>query len=106
MLTDRRLPYSQTLPVEMLKGGKPQCMHQYSRVLGVTRIPMPQCDTFSQVNEHANHVIIIVRDQIYPLDVYHVVEGKRERVNVEELERLVRFRLLHGIASNTESNFG
>lgn len=64
-------------------------MHQYTRVLGVTRIPLPHCDTFSQVNEHANHVIIIVRDQIYPLDVYHVVGGERKRVTLEELERLV-----------------
>ncbi|KAG2182043.1 hypothetical protein INT43_006969 [Umbelopsis isabellina] len=81
------LPYSQTLPVEMLKGGKPLCMHQYTRVLGVTRIPLPHCDTFSQVNENANHVIIIVRDQIYPLDVFHVVAGERKRVSLEELER-------------------
>lgn len=71
----------------MLRGGKAQCMHQYTRIFGVTRIPQPQCDTFSNVNESATHVLILVRNQMYPLHVYKQKNGQRVRTSKEEIER-------------------
>ena len=71
----------------MVRGGKPQCMHQYTRIFGVTRIPLPKCDTFANINESATHIIIIVRNQIYPLYVYKVEQGLRTRISREEIER-------------------
>ncbi|KAI9277721.1 acyltransferase ChoActase/COT/CPT [Umbelopsis sp. AD052] len=77
---------SQKLPIDMLRGGKAQCMHQYTRIFGVTRIPQPKCDTFSNVNESATHIIILVRNQMYPLHVYKQRNGQRVRASKEEIE--------------------
>ncbi|KAI8976252.1 acyltransferase ChoActase/COT/CPT [Pilobolus umbonatus] len=59
------------LPIDMMKGGKAQCMWQYSRIFGVTRVPLYDCDTLVQSNSH--HISVIVRDQIYIVNVYKEV---------------------------------
>ncbi|KAL0083601.1 acyltransferase ChoActase/COT/CPT [Phycomyces blakesleeanus] len=61
----------QELPVEMMKGNKAQCMWQYSRIFGVTRVPLPHCDSVLQGDaSKLRHIIVVVRDQLFNLEVY------------------------------------
>ncbi|KAI7865414.1 acyltransferase ChoActase/COT/CPT [Spinellus fusiger] len=58
-----------TLPIEMLRGNQVQCMHQYRRIFGVTRIPMPHCDSILQHDPSKySHITVLVRDQVFILD--------------------------------------
>ncbi|KAI7867549.1 acyltransferase ChoActase/COT/CPT [Spinellus fusiger] len=60
---------SGTLPIEMLRGNQAQCMHQYRRIFGVTRIPMPHCDSVLQHDPSKySHITVLVRDQVFRLD--------------------------------------
>ncbi|PKI84383.1 hypothetical protein MVES_001602 [Malassezia vespertilionis] len=47
------------------------CMHQYSRVFGVTRIPARPHDWNTSNNDFSvRHITVMVRDNIYSLDVF------------------------------------
>jgi len=46
------------------------CMHQYSRMFGVTRIPCRPHDWNTATNATARHITVMVRDHIYHLDVF------------------------------------
>ena len=68
---------SETLEPELTKAGS-LCMYQYTRLFGVTRVPKPNCDVL--VGEHpsrARHIIVLVKDQIYSVDVYDSQTGSR-----------------------------
>ncbi|ORX46745.1 acyltransferase ChoActase/COT/CPT [Hesseltinella vesiculosa] len=74
------------LPVDMART-QPFCMWQYSRIFGVTRIPMPHCDSLIQPDPASlTHVIVLACDQMYKLKVYHQVNGTRQRVSIDALE--------------------
>lgn len=63
----------------------PQDMDQYRHVFGVTRVPKPGCDI--NVESHpspSKHIIVLVRDQIYTVDVYDANTG--ERVPIAQIE--------------------
>ncbi|KAJ3112172.1 hypothetical protein HDU96_004873 [Phlyctochytrium bullatum] len=49
---------------------KPLCMNQYRNQFGVTRVPGRTCDEIhSTFPAKATHIIVLVRDQIYKVDV-------------------------------------
>ncbi|KAF7720979.1 hypothetical protein EC973_005653 [Apophysomyces ossiformis] len=77
----------QTLPVDMMRGGKAQCMWQYSRYIGVTRVPLHHCDTLVQEDPATlHHIIVLVRDQIYKLMVYRPEGDQWVRLTTDEIE--------------------
>ncbi|CEP14095.1 hypothetical protein [Parasitella parasitica] len=87
----------QELPVEMMKGAKAQCMWQYSRIFSVTRVPMYHCDTLVQADpKFVRHIIVLLRDQIYKLDVYR--ELKKDiwvLLTTEEIEEALLELVAH-----------
>ncbi|GAA5806236.1 hypothetical protein HPULCUR_011767 [Helicostylum pulchrum] len=59
------------LPVDMVRGNKSLCMWQYSSIFSVTRVPLHHCDTLVKSNaKEIRHIIVLLRDQIYKLDIY------------------------------------
>lgn len=64
-------------------------MWQYSRMYSVTRVPLHHCDTLVQANpKDIRHIIVLVRDQVYTLNVYK--EIKKDiwvLLTVEEIEK-------------------
>ncbi|RUP44358.1 acyltransferase ChoActase/COT/CPT [Jimgerdemannia flammicorona] len=76
------------LPPDVARGKSPLCMYQYTRLFGVTRIPQPVCDTFAHTPHPniARHIVVLLKDQIYPLDVYDEVDGRKVRVSEKEIE--------------------
>lgn len=53
-------------------------MDQYRRMFGVTRVPIAGCDM--NVGSHpctSKHINVIVRDQVYSVDVYDAAAGGR-----------------------------
>ncbi|KAG2200216.1 hypothetical protein INT47_009854, partial [Mucor saturninus] len=63
------------LPVDMMRGNKALCMWQYSRIFSVTRVPLHHCDTLVQANaKEIRHIAVLLRDQVYTLNVYKEVE--------------------------------
>ncbi|KAG0188318.1 hypothetical protein DFQ28_005115 [Apophysomyces sp. BC1034] len=78
---------NQTLPVDMMRGNKAQCMWQYSRFIGVTRVPLHQCDALVQEDPATlHHIIVLVRDQIYKLMVYRQQNDRWVRLTTDEIE--------------------
>ncbi|KAG0238321.1 hypothetical protein BGW42_005554 [Actinomortierella wolfii] len=69
--------YAERVPPEMTRAG-PLCMHQYSQLIGYTRIPQHGCDRLVHVPfpNPAKHIVLIVDDQFFKIDVYSA-EGKR-----------------------------
>lgn len=64
----------------------PLDMHQYSRMFGITRVPKPDCDIL--VGSHpasAQHIIVMVKDQIFIVYLYDRKTGGR--IPVKEVER-------------------
>ncbi|KAJ2786849.1 hypothetical protein GGI15_001211 [Coemansia interrupta] len=59
------------IPIGMTKAG-PLCMHQYSCIFGMTRIPRPGCDELRQDDKTlgSRTIIVIAEDQIYSVEVY------------------------------------
>ncbi|KAF9159671.1 hypothetical protein DFQ26_006299 [Actinomortierella ambigua] len=68
---------AERVPAEMTRAG-PLCMHQYSQLIGQTRIPQHGCDRMVHVPfpNLARHIVLIVDDQLFKIDVYST-EGKR-----------------------------
>jgi carnitine O-acetyltransferase len=80
--------YRQELPIERLKGGEPQCMWQYSRIFSVTRIPSYHCDTLFETDQKYRHIIVLVRDQIYKVNVYKELKDDIwQLMTTDEIER-------------------
>ncbi|KAI9470980.1 MAG: acyltransferase ChoActase/COT/CPT [Benjaminiella poitrasii] len=79
----------QELPVDMVRGKQALCMWQYSRIFSVTRIPLYHCDTLVQADPtKVRHIIVLIRDQIYKLNVYKEVEKDQWVLcSTEEIEQ-------------------
>ncbi|KAI8340703.1 acyltransferase ChoActase/COT/CPT [Chlamydoabsidia padenii] len=78
---------NQTLPVETVRG-KPLCMWQYSRFLCTTRVPLPYCDALVQANlSDIYHIAVLACDQVYTLKVFELVDGKKKRLSIDQLEK-------------------
>lgn len=72
----------------MIRGKEPLCMRQYNRIFGITRIPLHHCDElYQEPISKTLHIIVLACDQIYKLQVYKQVDGKRQRLSVDEIER-------------------
>lgn len=77
----------------MLKKDQPQCMWQYTRIYGITRVPLLHCDGIIQQDlSKTHHIIVLVQNQVYKLPVYHQ-DGRR--YTLDEIERQVYTRLEH-----------
>ena len=86
----------------MTKSG-PLCMHQYSRMFGITRVPKPDCDIL--VGSHpspSKHIIVLVQDQIYVVNVYDMQSGNRLALSEIE-DQLLSVLNLHKSASKEPS---
>ncbi|CAO3627431.1 unnamed protein product [Mucor hiemalis] len=81
----------------MMKGFKAQCMWQYSRIYSVTRVPLHHCDTLVQADaKKIRHIAILLRDQVYKLDVYK--ELKKDiwvMLTTEEIESALLTLIAH-----------
>ena len=63
----------------------PLCMNQYKMQFGVTRIPQRPCDVIRQeFPSKATHIIVMIEDQIYAVDV---LAKNGERVSIQALEK-------------------
>ncbi|KAJ3217925.1 hypothetical protein HK099_005296 [Clydaea vesicula] len=73
-----------TLPPEKTRAG-PVCMHQYTLIFGVTRRPLAGCDENVQsFPATAKHINVLVRDQIYSVDVFDSNTGSRLPISAIE----------------------
>jgi carnitine O-acetyltransferase len=71
---------SGTLPAE---GGKePPCMYQYTRMFGITRIPIQNEDVLV-THQDSKHIIVMIQDQIYAVDVF---DQTGDRVSLSKIE--------------------
>ncbi len=77
---------SETYPAEFIKKN-PLCMNQFKKIFGTTRVPGKITDILvHQYPTTARHIIVLVRDLIYKVDVL----GKdNSRVSIDELARLL-----------------
>ncbi|KAJ3026499.1 UNVERIFIED_CONTAM: hypothetical protein HDU68_005535 [Siphonaria sp. JEL0065] len=81
-LVDQRL-----LPQEYIKES-PLCMNQYTNMFGVTRIPGEKADTISSTfPSKATHIIALVRDQMYKIDV---IAKDGSRITMEGIAKMLR----------------
>ncbi|CAO3577102.1 unnamed protein product [Absidia cylindrospora] len=78
---------NETLPVDMVQG-QPLCMEQCRRFFGLCRIPQVHCDALVQKKlADITHVIIMACDQLYKLQVFEFIDGKKQQIHVTELEK-------------------
>ncbi|KAJ3350861.1 hypothetical protein HDU83_009389 [Entophlyctis luteolus] len=64
------------IPQEFIKKD-PLCMHQYTNIFGVTRVPGATSDTIAASHPaSAKHIIVLAADQIYKVDVF-AADGRR-----------------------------
>lgn len=91
-LISRCLEYKEVLdaeavPVDMVKG-KALCMWQYSRTFSLTRVPLHHCDTLVQHDPATTrHILVLVRDQTFKLQVYKESNGNWSRLSLDEIEQ-------------------
>lgn len=72
----------------MVKGNKSLCMWQYSSMFAVTRVPLYHCDTLVQADaKHTRHIIVLLRDQVYKLDVYKQQGDHWVLLTTDEIEK-------------------
>jgi carnitine O-acetyltransferase len=56
----------------------------------MNRIPFPRCDQlFQQDSTKVLHIAVLACDQVYTLNIFDLVEGKKQRVPVDRLEAYV-----------------
>ncbi|WVQ84423.1 hypothetical protein IAT38_006575 [Cryptococcus sp. DSM 104549] len=48
----------------------PFCMNQYAKMFNLARIPLPNCDAFSVIDNQALHLSLLIDDYIYAVDVF------------------------------------
>lgn len=71
----------------MLKGNQPQCMWQYTRTFAVTRVPLYHCDTIVHFDPSTiRHIVVLVRDQVYKLQVYKEQGEKWILMTMDEIQ--------------------
>nr|XP_019003669.1 carnitine acetyltransferase [Kwoniella mangroviensis CBS 8507]OCF67130.1 carnitine acetyltransferase [Kwoniella mangroviensis CBS 8507] len=64
-------------------------MHQYSRMFNLSRIPLPNSDAFSVVDNKATHLTLMVDDYIYSIDIFSPpsIEGVPEPLSPSEIQQ-------------------
>ncbi|WVF68399.1 hypothetical protein IAT40_003164 [Kwoniella sp. CBS 6097] len=79
------------IPPDASKAG-PFDMHQYSRMFNLSRIPRPNSDAFSAIDNKATHITLLIDDFIYSVDIFasSSPDGVPEPLPVGEVEQ--RFR--------------
>ncbi|KAH9275992.1 hypothetical protein BSLG_004468 [Batrachochytrium salamandrivorans] len=76
---------NETMIPETTRTG-PLCMNQYRNIFGISRIPVAGCDVL--VGAHPSphqHIVVLVRDQLYVVWVYDKQSGKR--LAISEIHR-------------------
>ncbi|CAE7076446.1 unnamed protein product [Rhizoctonia solani] len=63
----------------------PFCMHQYTRLFNLTRIPKPECDmlTAKPTEKNGRHIHVMLNNWCYTIQAY---DGAGRNVGVKELE--------------------
>ncbi|KAF9572423.1 hypothetical protein EC968_009901 [Mortierella alpina] len=86
--------FSQKVPVERTKAG-PLCMHQYTQLIGVTRIPQHGCDrlAYTPFPSPSKHIVLIIEDQFFKINVYskdnkRLLDGDMERQFLTAIQQL------------------
>ncbi|WVQ95947.1 hypothetical protein IAU59_003046 [Kwoniella sp. CBS 9459] len=76
------------IPPDASKAG-PFDMHQYSRMFNLSRIPLPNSDAFSAINNKALHITLLIDDFIYSVDIFSAnsSNGIPDPLPVAEVER-------------------
>ncbi|KAG0304234.1 hypothetical protein BGZ98_005775 [Dissophora globulifera] len=86
--------FSQQIPIEQTKTG-PLCMHQYTQLFGVTRIPQHGCDRLAYVPfpSPSKYIVLIIDDQLFKVNVYtsdnkRFLDGDMERQFLNAIKQL------------------
>lgn len=64
------------------QGKEPLCNYQYTRMFGITRIPIKSEDILV-THQESKHIVVMIQDQIYAVDVFDQTGG---RVSVSKIE--------------------
>ncbi|WWD20394.1 hypothetical protein CI109_104870 [Kwoniella shandongensis] len=63
-------------------------MAQYAKMFNLSRIPLPNCDAFSVIDNKALHLTLLIDDFVYSIDVFSMgTDGIPEPLPVAEIER-------------------
>ena len=82
------------IPTNLVRG-KPQCMDQYTRMFGTTRVPGSISDSLVRDEKQSSHIVILVGGRCYSLDVL------REKRSGEKVQReIIPLQTLHTIISS------
>ena len=76
----------------------PLCMSQYNSIFGSSRVPGVEIDTITK-NPNSNHIIILLKNQIYKLDT---LSSDGSRVPLKELERQIYAACRDSLSSQSE----
>ncbi|KAI9096994.1 acyltransferase ChoActase/COT/CPT [Phlyctochytrium arcticum] len=88
LLTYKDMVDNELIPVSMTKQG-PQDMDQYRKLFGITRVPKPECDiNVGSHPSHSKHIAVMVKDQIFAVDVYDAHSG--ERLSLQDMEKQLK----------------
>ncbi|KAI1314717.1 hypothetical protein EDD11_001839 [Mortierella claussenii] len=86
--------FSQNIPVEKTRAG-PLCMHQYTQLIGFTRIPQHGCDRLVHTPFPATsrHIVLIIEDQFFKISAYskdgqRFLDGDMERQFLDAIQQL------------------
>ncbi|OCF34330.1 carnitine acetyltransferase [Kwoniella heveanensis BCC8398] len=76
------------IPPDASKAG-PFDMHQYSRMFNLSRIPLPNSDAFSAIDNKALHITLLIDDFIYSVDIFaaSATDGVPDPLPVGEVEQ-------------------
>lgn len=87
--------FSQNIPVEMTRSG-PLCMHQYTQLIGMTRIPQAGCDRLvsTPFPSPSKHIVLIIEDQFFKIDV---VSKDNKRLLDGDMERYVLYHQVNTV---------
>ncbi|WWC92892.1 uncharacterized protein L201_007854 [Kwoniella dendrophila CBS 6074] len=67
-------------------------MHQYSRMFNLSRIPLPNSDAFSAVDNKATHLTLLINDYVYSVDIFSLnsPDGIPEPLSPSEIEQRIK----------------
>ncbi|KAJ3416690.1 hypothetical protein HDV05_000520 [Chytridiales sp. JEL 0842] len=96
LITFKQMLDKEELPAEHIRS-QPVCMNQYKNQFGVTRLPGETCDTISQAwPVISTHIIVLVRDQIYKVEV---IRPDGSRLPLKMIENM-----LHGVDRDSKTS--
>ncbi|KAF9100293.1 hypothetical protein BGX23_000056 [Mortierella sp. AD031] len=100
--------YRQNIPVEMTKAG-PLCMHQYTQLIGMTRIPQHGCDRLvnTPFPSPSKHIVLIIDDQFFKINIareHLVVLDPKNRESLQVIEDALFCVTLDSAAEATKAD--